>query len=665
MNIFNNLKVGTKIFTGFFIILFLMVMIGGMAIFKITFINATVINLADNIAYNQRLADKMVAHILLARFYANKYIRDHHSDDLNRFYDEFTQVEGLLAEAHQKITKEDRVKMLANLKVGIQTYRQFFRDVIQIMDKRHQILSEILDVQGPLAEEKLTQLRESAFQANDATASFYAANAQQGLLLMRLDAFKYLQEGKVQWFKKFEESYQETQLVFQKLDEELQDASRRQLAQEAQIAINQYHQSFLSLQSDYVRQNEIVTTQLDIIGPQIRKTASDMANSVTVDFEEVHLATQTLVTQTWIQLFILMLIAIFLGLSLSFAISRSITIPLATVIKINNQMVAGNLSHLKEEQSHQEMSQILQRKDEMGNIGRTFDNLANYFKALIEDIVTISQGLAEGNLRVRPKTEYRGDFGQIKIALETAISSLLLVIEDIVQVSQSLAEGKQTATAQAEYKGDFLKIKQALETASTKQAEMTTKNATQDWLKTGQMQLNQKITGEQEMMTLAKNVITFLTTYLNAQVGAFYMLEERKKMKEEKAKEELGDFDENIWLKLIASYAYTQRKGSPNEFQLGEGLVGQAALEQQSILVTDIPEDYIAIQSGLGETIPQNILVIPFLYENTVKGIIEIASLHTFTDIQLEFLEQIMPSIGIAVNTTTSRMQMQQILQQV
>ncbi|EDN70479.1 two-component system sensory histidine kinase [Beggiatoa sp. PS] len=190
--------------------------------------------------------------------------------------------------------------------------------------------------------------------------------------------------------------------------------------------------------------------------------------------------------------------------------------------------------------------------------------------------------------------------------------------------------------------------------------EIKAKNATQDWLKTGQMQLNQNMSGEQEILTLAKNVINFLTTYLEAQVGVFYLFEEAKTGETEVSE----NFGENGYLKLVASYAYTHRKGSPNEFEIGEGLVGQAALEKQKIFVTDVPEDYISIQSGLGETIPQNILVLPFLYEDKVKGVIEIASLHPITDIQLEFLEQVMPNIGIAVNTAHSRSQMQHILQQ-
>jgi len=706
MNFFNNIKMGTKILVGFFIILILMAVTGGIALFQITRINATVIELADHLAKDQHLSEQMVTRILLARFYANKYIRRQQSEDLKRFNEEFAHFEALLAEAEREIIKDERLKMLASIKTGLQDYGKHFAEVIRLMAKRRNILLEGLNVQGPLAEKKLEQLRKSAFQAKDTVASFYAADAQRALLLMRLDAFKYLEEGNTKWVKKFEERYQEAQVAFKKLDEELQEARHRQLAQEAQAAINRYYQGFMGLQTDYAQQNKIIETQLNIIGPQIRKTASNMSDSVTADFDESNQATHALVSYTWIELLIMMGLTILVGLGLGFAISRSLRVPLTTLTEMGNKMLAGDMKQIADIQTDNDISQITSRQDEMGEIGRTYDALARYFRTVIEDIVQISQGLAKGNLRVTPQAEYKGDFVQIKQALETALSNLRLVTEDIVQVSQGLAAGNlrvkpkaeyggdfiqikqaletatsdlsqvtedivqvsqglaeagKNVTAQAEYRGDFIQIKNALEMATAKLAEATAQNAIQNWLKTGQTQLNEQIRGEQAVMTLAKNIITFLTTYLEAQVGVFYLLEEEERANgnAQKGKEAMSD---RVRLKLLASYAYTQRKGMTNEFQIGEGLIGQAALEKQRIIVNEVPEDYIHIQSGLGEAVPQNLIVIPFLYENTVKGVIEIGSFHAITEIQLEFLDQIMPNIGIAVNTADSRTKMQALI---
>jgi len=652
MKFFNNLKVGSKIFFCFLIILMVMGVTGSVALFQFVKIDITVTDLADNLAKDQHLSDQMVARILLARFYANKYIWGHKPKDLARFKLEFSHFERLLAEADQEITKDERVKMLSDIKAGVQDYGENFAQVAQLINKRHQIMAEVLNVQGPVADQKLEQLRDSAFQANDGIASFYAGHAQRALLLMRLDTFKYLEEGNTQWVENFEERYQEAQSAFKKLDEELQDHTRRQLAQAARIAIDQYHQGFTSLQADYAKQNQMIETQLNVIGPKIRKTSTQMSASVTTDFEATNEKTHALVDQTRWQLIITMIVGLIVGIGFVFFISRSITVPLATVIEMSHKIAVGNMSQMVGVQSRDQINQITIRHDEIGNIGRAYDALANNFKAVIDDIVSVSQGLVVGDLRVTPQATYQGDFVKIKKALETGLSNLRLVVEDIVQISQGLVEGKQRVTAQAEYQGDFLPIKESLETASVNLTKTRAKNKAQDWLKTGQTQISEQMSGEQDMNQLAKNIITFLATYLEMPVGMFYLLEEAK---EEKP----------ACLKLISSYAYTHRKGVSCEFILGEGVVGQAALEQKEIFMTKVPDDYyVRIHSGLGQALPSTIIVQPFMYENVLKGVIELASFKTVTDLQREFLAQIMPNIGIAVNTAESRSRMQSLLQQ-
>jgi HAMP domain-containing protein/putative methionine-R-sulfoxide reductase with GAF domain len=341
--------------------------------------------------------------------------------------------------------------------------------------------------------------------------------------------------------------------------------------------------------------------------------------------------------------------SIIIGFLLALSISRNITRPLQKLTVMSNNLAVGEMQQMVVRQNRDELSKITTRQDEMGDIGRSYDTLANSFKAIIEDIVQVLQGLSQGNLQVTPKAEYKGDFVKIKESMETALFILNQVIQDIVQMSQGLAEGGKNVVAKAEYQGDFSQIKNALESAATKLADATAQNAIQDWLKTGQTQLSEQLRGEQDVVTLAKNIITFLTNYLEAQVGVFYILVN-------------ADEKEETQIKLLASYAYTQRKGTANEFKVGEGLVGQAVLEKERIIVTDIPEDYISIQSGLGEAVPQQLLVIPFLYENAVKGVIEMGSFHEITEVQLELLDQVMPNIGIAVNTAESRAKMQALL---
>jgi Signal transduction histidine kinase len=140
-----------------------------------------------------------------------------------------------------------------------------------------------------------------------------------------------------------------------------------------------------------------------------------------------------------------------------------------------------------------------------------------------------------------------------------------------------------------------------------------------------------------------------LTPVVGAQYGAFYLAEPQ---------------DNQTALALTSTYAYTKRKELSNRFGLGEGIVGQCARERKPILVTDVPENYVEITSGLGKSSPRNIAVYPIFFEDQVRGVIELGSFHEFTSVQLAFLEQLMLSIGLAINLIGTSMRTEQLLQQ-
>ncbi len=264
------------------------------------------------------------------------------------------------------------------------------------------------------------------------------------------------------------------------------------------------------------------------------------------------------------------------------------------------------------------------------------------------EIAKITEQVAAGHLALQFETDKATG---IHAAVQIMVKNLKAVIEDIVNVSQALAIGNLKIMPGEQYRGDFIQIKNGLTTAAIKLGGATQKNAELDWLKSGQAQLNDKLRGEQDVTKLAKKTIDFLTTYVNAQVGLFYRVSH-------------SDPKRPV-LQEIASYAYTRHKNSPIQFQFGEGLIGQAALEQKMLCCTHTPEEYTYItRSGLSQTIPRYVFIFPFLYENTVKGVIEIGSSETLTDSQRSFLEQAMPNIGIAVNLAESRTQMQALLEQ-
>ncbi|MCP4152575.1 MAG: response regulator, partial [bacterium] len=165
----------------------------------------------------------------------------------------------------------------------------------------------------------------------------------------------------------------------------------------------------------------------------------------------------------------------------------------------------------------------------------------------------------------------------------------------------------------------------------------TEENKAQNRLMTGQAELNAIMRGELKIAVLATSVISYLAQYLDAQIGAIYMS------------------DEQSTLNLIGSYAYTLKQNTANSIQPGEGLIGQVALEKKHIIITDCPDDYINIQSGLGESVPRCILVYPLLSGNKIRGVIELGTLNTINGNHLTFLEKVSESIAITLHSLAIR----------
>lgn len=154
--------------------------------------------------------------------------------------------------------------------------------------------------------------------------------------------------------------------------------------------------------------------------------------------------------------------------------------------------------------------------------------------------------------------------------------------------------------------------------------------------------------GELELEILTQNIINYLAEYLNAQVGVFYLLEDER-------------------LKLVSSYAYKMRNVNYNQFKLGEGMVGQAALERKSILFTEVPEDHVqvTINSGMGESIPRSILVIPLIFEDRITGVLGLGTSHDFSSREMELFDMVAESIAITLNSAQARLRMRKLLEQI
>jgi CheY-like chemotaxis protein/HAMP domain-containing protein len=222
-------------------------------------------------------------------------------------------------------------------------------------------------------------------------------------------------------------------------------------------------------------------------------------------------------------------------------------------------------------------------------------------------------------------------------------------VRAIMEVSIAVTQGDLTRSISVEAKGEHLALRANLNQMIANLRDTTLRNDEQDWLKTNLAKFSGMMQGQKNLEAVSRLIMSELTPLVSAHHGAFFIASTEQGVRE---------------LRLRASYAYQVRKSVSNSFKLGEGLVGQSALEKKAILLTNVPGDYVQISSGLGQSPPLNILVIPILFEDDVSAVIELASFQPFSQIHRLFLEQLSGSIGVVLNMIGANMRTVEALNQ-
>jgi len=229
-------------------------------------------------------------------------------------------------------------------------------------------------------------------------------------------------------------------------------------------------------------------------------------------------------------------------------------------------------------------------------------------------------------------------------------ANLTTQVRAIAEVSTAVTKGDLTRSITVEASGEVEELKNNINEMIRNLRDQTLKNTEQDWLKTNLARFTRMLQGERDLSTVSNLVLSELAPLINAQHAVFYVSDR--------------DDDGASVLNLASSYAFNNRKHLANAFKLREGLIGQCAYEKSRILLSNVPKDYVQISSGLGEAAPANIIVLPALFEGEVKAVIELATFGEFNETQQAFLDQLMESIGIVLNTIAANMRTEGLLKQ-
>jgi signal transduction histidine kinase/CheY-like chemotaxis protein len=292
-------------------------------------------------------------------------------------------------------------------------------------------------------------------------------------------------------------------------------------------------------------------------------------------------------------------------------------------------------------------------KGEFLELKNTINAMVDQLNAFASEVTRVAREVGvEGKLGGQAQSkEVGGVWKDLTDNVNQLAANLTNQVRAISEVATAVTDGDLTRQVRVEASGEVAVLKDTLNEMIRNLRETTRQNVEQDWLKTNRERFTRMLQGERDLTTTASMILDELASLVSAQHAVFYSMVPSI------------DGGEPV-LELQAGYGFEERKHLSTTFKLGQGLIGQCAKEKKRILLTDVPDDYVKINSGLGEATPLNIIVLPVLFEGAVRAVVELASFSAFSVTHQAFLDQITESIGLVLNTIEANTLTENLLKQ-
>jgi HAMP domain-containing protein/signal transduction histidine kinase/CheY-like chemotaxis protein len=288
---------------------------------------------------------------------------------------------------------------------------------------------------------------------------------------------------------------------------------------------------------------------------------------------------------------------------------------------------------------------------EIAALSDTINSMIDTLATFADQVTTVAREVGvEGKLGGQAKVPgAAGTWKGLTENVNQLAANLTTQVRAIAEVATAVTQGDLTRSITVEAQGEVAALKDTINEMIRNLRDTTQKNTEQDWLKTNLAKFSRMLQGQKDLNTVGRLILSELAPVVRAQHAVFYVLDSIK---------------ETQRLTLLASYAAEGQTRTRKNIELGEGLVGQCALEKDKIVLTNVPNDHVRISSGLGDSVPQSILILPVIFEGQVRGILELASLEGFNSSHQAFLDQLTESIGIVINTIEANMRTEDLLKQ-
>jgi CheY-like chemotaxis protein/signal transduction histidine kinase/HAMP domain-containing protein len=289
-------------------------------------------------------------------------------------------------------------------------------------------------------------------------------------------------------------------------------------------------------------------------------------------------------------------------------------------------------------------------KGEVAALADTINNMTETLATFADQVTSVAREVGvEGRLGGQANVPgAAGTWKDLTGNVNLLAANLTSQVRAIAEVATAVTKGDLTRSIQVDARGEVAELKDNINTMIGNLRLTTDVNTEQDWLKTNLAKFTNMLQGQRDLTTVGRLLLSELSPLVNAHMGVIYQV----------------DNEGHPQLRLLSSYAGDGNYPHPLFVQFGEGLVGQCAMDKRQRLVADIPADATPVNSVLLRVIPRNLVVLPVLFENQVKAVIELASISSFTTSQMTFLEQLTDSIGIVLNSIEATMQTEGLLKQ-
>ncbi|GAA1019591.1 histidine kinase [Acrocarpospora pleiomorpha] len=277
----------------------------------------------------------------------------------------------------------------------------------------------------------------------------------------------------------------------------------------------------------------------------------------------------------------------------------------------------------------------------------TINTMVDQLSSFASEVTRVAREVgSEGQLGGQARVEgVEGTWKRLTESVNELAGNLTTQVRAIAEVTSAVARGDLTRSITVDAPGEIAQLKDNINTMVSTLVDTTNTNQDQDWLKSNLARISRLMQGHRDLIEVTRLIMSELTPLVSASHGACYLMVDGQ-------------------LTLISGYGIQPGSAPRQRFALGEGIVGQAALETQQIILENVPAEYITIETGLSKANPAQIVVLPILFENHVLGVLEMASFTHFSEIHLDFLAQLVETIGVTINTIIANSRTEDLLKE-